>query len=521
MRRTYIAILLLIAVACFAQTQFTLLTGGSGRDEAYSLDCFSDGSYLMTGRTFSFGAGHTDIIVTKYSPIGTCEWAKVMGGEYADIGFSVEVTSDGGFIVAGRSQNFGMSYMGIFIAKFSSTATLEWAKGVHASYYEYCYKISQTSDNGFIIVGNVRSHGAGGDECALLKFSSTGNLEWAKAIGSPGDDQSYDGVVTSDGGYIITGSTDNYGAGDNDILVVKLDNTYGIEWSKAIGGTGDDFAEGIKQTSDNGFVIAGYSDTYGAGSLDILTLKLNSTGDLLWATSTGGTEDDLATSIIEASDGNIYTAGGTESYGAGDRDLVLLKHSSTGSFVWAKTVGGSGDDEAADIIETSDGGFALTGESQISSTEMLLVKFDASGENCMSFDITPATITLTDSLTVTSVTPAIESYTPTIIDTSDAEVPAITLIDTMLCDNLGITEEDFLPTDIYIETNPNPFNSSVSITAPENAGVEIFDIEGRKIGELAGGEQVWQPDENLGSGVYLVRATVGDETTSKRIVYLK
>ncbi len=542
-------LLIFLAAVCFGQTQFTKMAGGESRDEANSMTLTADGGFALTGRTYSFGAGYRDIIVAKFTSEGVVDWAKVYGGEYNEVGYSIIQTSDGGLLIAGNSENFGMSYNGMFLMKLSSTGVIEWAKGVSASYYEYGYSALETGDGSHMIAGNTGTHGPGGDNFYLASFTSAGVLNWLKAIGASGDDDLSKAIPTSDGGIAIVGYTDSYGAGGWDMIIVKLNSSFNVAWAKTIGGSGEDFGANIVQTSDGGFGITGYTDSYGAGVNDVVIAKLSSTGDLEWAASLGGTLEDYGHDITQAGDGGLLVTGSTESYGVGDDDVILAKFTSAGAFSWANTVGNYNEDCGQSIKTTSDGGCAVAGYSNFyaSSFDLSLIKYDATGENCMSSAISPTIVDLTDSLTVASAAFTEEAVSRPILDVGDSvEVVTATLADTMLCDNIGIFEDNRLPNDMIITAHPNPFNSAVTITAPEGAEIEILDVSGRHISVISSegfmpdekspadrgkispfgrndsqNKFIWQPNENLGSGVYLIRIEQDGRTYTKPVVYVK
>jgi uncharacterized delta-60 repeat protein len=202
-----------------------------------------------------------------------------------------------------------------------------------------------------------------GCNCALVQHASAASLYWAKTYGGIGDDNASCIQQTSDGGYVVSGYTDSFGAGEGDFWVLKLDLNGAIEWQKTYGGTGNDQAWCIQQTNDGGYVVAGETDSFGAGLLDIWILKLTSTGSVTWQKTYGGANNDHLRSIQQTSDGGYIVGGDTYSFGAGDVDAWILKLASNGSVIWQKTYGGSGYDWASAVQETSDGGYMVAGDS--------------------------------------------------------------------------------------------------------------------------------------------------------------
>ena len=299
-----------------------------------------------------------------------------------------------------------------------------------------------------------------------------------------------------------------------------MDSAYTIEWAKTIGGVGDDYGNKIIETSDGGYAITGNTDGFGAGSNELMAVKLGSTGALEWAACIGGTSDDYGKSLIEKTDGNLIIVGTTDSYGAGDLDAFILELSSTGSMEWAKTLGDNDYDSGYDIVPAGDG-FAITGiYKDYPNMGILLAKFDGAGQNCIEAMASPSFLDITDSVATSAASLTEESYIPEIIDTVPAVMDTMPT-DTILCHNTGIEEQSIRPVDLAITAHPNPFNSAVAISTPANARVGIFDINGKQVTQIPSGDQAWHPDEEIGSGIYFISAHYGNSEARERIIYLK
>ncbi len=166
---------------------------------------------------------------------------------------------------------------------------------------------------------------------------ATTNSTFAKTIGGSSDDGAYSIIQNSDGGYVIAGRTRSFGAGYSDIYVVKLDSSGNVQWTKTIGGSSDDKAYSIIQSSDGGYVVAGRTRSFGAG-WDIYVVKLDSSGNVQWTKTIGGSSDDKAYSIIQSSDGGYVVAGWTRSFGAGGRDFYVVKMDANGNVCFSKNI---------------------------------------------------------------------------------------------------------------------------------------------------------------------------------------
>jgi hypothetical protein len=150
-----------------------------------------------------------------------------------------------------------------------------------------------------------------------VKIDGSGNVQWTKTIGGSSDDFAYSIIQSSDGGYVVAGETNSFGAGSSDFWVVKLDSSGNVVWTKTIGWSSGDYANSIIQSSDGGYVVAGYTWSFGAGGPDFYVVKLDSSGNVIWTKTIGGSDHDEAYSIIQSSDGGYVVAGYTESFGAG------------------------------------------------------------------------------------------------------------------------------------------------------------------------------------------------------------
>jgi hypothetical protein len=213
---------------------------------------------------------------------------------------------------------------------------------------------------------------------------------WSTTYGGPGDDWANSIIQTSDGGYALVGVTSPIDQSYYDSLLVRTDSAGNMQWNKTYGGTGDNELYSIVQTSDGGYALAGTTDSFGAGNLDFWLVKTDSVGNVQWNWTYGGAGIDVANSIVQTSDGGYALAGFTDSYGAGSYDFWLVKVDSAGVMQWNATYGegprgygGSGVQKAYSIIQTNDGGYALTGyfnyPVRIPNRVFWLVKTDLSG----------------------------------------------------------------------------------------------------------------------------------------------
>ena len=353
--------------------------GGSYDDCARSVKQTTDGGYIVAGYTRSFGADY-DAYILKLNSDGSLAWQETLGGNYVDYAYSIQQTTDGGYIVAGGTTTFGFGYVDAYVLKLNSDGNLAWQKTFGGYGEDQAYSIQQTTDSGYIVAGYTRSFGAGGYDVYILKLNSDGNLEWQKTFGGEGEDQAYSIQETTDGGYIVAGYTNSFGAGGYDVYVLKLNSDGSLAWQKTFGGNNEDYAYSIQQTTDGGYIVAGYTWSFGAGyNADVYVLKLNSDGSLAWQKRFGGSGDDQAYSIQETTDGGHIIAGSTGS------DIYILKLDSNENLAWQKTFGGSDWDYAYSIQQTTDGGYIVAGNTYSFGnvsyySDVYILKLDSNGE---------------------------------------------------------------------------------------------------------------------------------------------
>ncbi len=223
---------------------------------------------------------------------------------------------------------------------------------------ETAHSIIRTIDGGYAAAGWSSSFGAGSRDFYIVNLYQDGTLKRSKTVGGTGNERAYSIIQTTDGGYIAAGYTASFGAGYRDIYFVKLDASGTLQWSEAVGGIDDDEVYSIIQTTDGSYVAVGYTNSFGAGNYDIYIVKLDSSGMLQWSKTIGGTDDDRAFSIIQTTDGGYALAGYISFFGA---DIYIVKLDASGSVQWSTTVGGTDGEAAYSIIQTSDGGYAVTG----------------------------------------------------------------------------------------------------------------------------------------------------------------
>jgi len=354
--------------------------GGSLEEHGNSGSQTDDGGFIITGYTFSYGVGNSDIWLIKTDALGDEEWNRTFGGSDWDYGNSVSTTYDGGFVITGSTQSYGAaSYSIVRLIKTDTNGNEEWDKTFTLGSRSNGYSVSPSDDGGFIITGYVvwGNH----SDVLLIKTDANGNEEWNKTFGGSDDDWGYSVYQTDDGGFIITGQTSSGSSGYDNVWLIKTDAYGNEEWNKTFGGSYDVFGRSGAQTDDGGYIITGNTYSFGAGESDVWLIKTDSQGNEEWNRTFGASEGDYGFSVSQSEDGGFIITGLTNSYGAGEQDVWLIKTDAYGNEEWNRTFGGSDNERGISVSNTYDGGFIITGwtGSYGAGEDVWLIKTDDEG----------------------------------------------------------------------------------------------------------------------------------------------
>ena len=356
-----------LATANSPIVQWQKTLGGWGWDEAHAIRQSSDGGYIIVGHTYSYGEGKCDIYLVKTDSSGNMQWQRTFGGSSWDWGTSVQQTSDTGYIITGTTDQSN-----ICLIKTDSDGKRQWQK----TFTGRGYSVQQTPDGGYIIAGECWLCGAGDWDVYLIKTDSDGDTQWERTFGGTNWDWPLSVQQTTDGGYILAGYTRSFGAGSSDVYLIKTDSNGNMQWQKAFGGSESDHGYSVQQTRDGGYIITGYTDSFGQGYRNVYLIKTDATGNAQWEKVYGGNPDEYGRSVQQTIDGGYIVAGESKPADT-TSDVYLFKTDSKGNVEWEKIFGGAEDDVAWSVQQTVDGEYIVAGYTRsygAGSSDVYLIK---------------------------------------------------------------------------------------------------------------------------------------------------
>jgi hypothetical protein len=359
-------ILIMICGVILAQkpdTAWTKTYGGSDDDFARSIVQTDDGGFAIAGYT-GIMPDNFDIYLIKIDSTGGLEWQTTYGGKQWDTGSAVEQCRDSGFIIAGYTQSFGKGWHDIYVVRTDRKGNLLWQKTFGGSNEDGASSVLETIDGGFIIAGETMSFGSGDYDVFVIKIDAEGNLLWTNTIGGADCDGCQSIQQTYDGGFIMVGDTKSSGEGWHDVNLIKLDARGKVCWSRTYGGNDFDYGEAVRETKDRGFIVVGWTRSFGAGLSDVYLIKTDRHGSPLWTRTYGGPQHDFGFNIEQTFDGGYLIIGDTKSYGSGWYDVYVIRTDEYGDTLWTKTYGGTQPDEGFALHPTKDGGYLIGGNSK-------------------------------------------------------------------------------------------------------------------------------------------------------------
>ncbi len=369
-----------------AGTNWARLYGATMGSQFSAVRETTDGGFIVVGTAESFGAGGSGVWCLKLDASGDIVWQKTYGGANSDSAAAVEVTSDGGYLLVGRTKSFGAGNDDGWCLRIDASGNVLWQKTYGGAKSDGFNAVRVTSDGGFIVVGITDSFTWDGwlGDVWCLKLDASGNILWQKSYGSRSkdDEWAFDVGTASDGGYIVVAATSSGGAGWFDAWVLKLDAGGSMLWDKTYGGAMDDMLFDLAgTTADGGCILTGFASfnsQTGEGG-EGWCIKLDAVGNIVWENTYDGAPQDACLTA----DGGCLLAGVTFASGAGGADGYCAKLDSFGNVAWQKTYGGTNTDWVTGADMTADGGYVLAGYTYnfgVSTYASWCLKISATGD---------------------------------------------------------------------------------------------------------------------------------------------
>ncbi|MCX7862437.1 MAG: immunoglobulin domain-containing protein [Bacteroidales bacterium] len=365
-----------------------MILGGPLDDLGNKIITTSDNGFLIVGQSNSF-SNNNDIFIIKLNQNFLVQWKKTLGTILSDIGYAVIENSNKEFIIAGITNFNTAGIEDVLLLKIDSIGNLIWAKSVGGTNTEayagiVFNHIIKTNDNNYAYISVTQSYGSGLYDAYFIQFDDNGNILSSKAIGRGYYEYLYSFVQTSTNDFYFSGNAWILGSGQqDDIYLVKTDNSANLIWSKKINGPQREIGFKIITTTDNGFAVTGYTTSFGSGDRDIFLLKLTSSGTVDWIKSYGLNNIEEARDIVQTPDGGYAILGFTKSVGNGGEDILLIKTSSIGNLEWAKCIGKNNDERGVSMVIKNNEVVVLgNSNSYYNNYDIILAKFDLSGNSC-------------------------------------------------------------------------------------------------------------------------------------------
>lgn len=299
--------------------------------------------------------------------MGNEQWSKAIGGYKIDWVTSIKLVNDNGFIACGSTFSYCCGRRSVYLIRLDSLGNVKWEKSYCREGDDRGMCVMVNNANEYVICGERTIDDTNGQDVLLLKTDHKGNVIWERTFSGKDLECGSNVIQTKDNGYIIGGYTQSFGSGKKDILLIKTDSKGNQVWRKTFGGSGEEFihgTSGLIQSSDGGFVICGVTTSFGAGKADYYIIKISHQGETLWQKYFGGNNDEDPLSIIEVATGDFVIAGYTKSFGAGDRDIYIIKINSKGKEKWSEILGGPEFDCAICIQAINKDEYVICGETK-------------------------------------------------------------------------------------------------------------------------------------------------------------
>ena len=444
-----------------------------------------------------------------------------------DYCFSIVETSDQGFICGGWSGVEDTLYKAMLV-KTGVNGQPIWSR-TYGRHHQIT-SVVQNPDGSYVVGGQVTTGGSG--DFWMMKVTAAGDSVWSHTFGGGEYDTPYGMVRTVDGGYALFGNTNSFGAGGQDMWLVKTDANGGGLWSQTYGSDGYENGYRIAPMSDGGFVLCGSTDSLAVwGEQDAWLVRTDAFGDTLWTSAFGGQFGDFVFSAEQTPDGGVIAGGATVPFDGADPDYFVVKTDANGNGMWTRSFGGDGDDECLQVRVLADGGYILSGATETAGTDyyqLWIIRLNADGDSLWSRVLRSDTNNVSYCGTLTSD----GGY---VLGGLQQRAPAWDY--DMMITKLGpiplAADDPFIlpPSSFVLSAYPNPFNPSTSIryslSRDDVVTLSVYDVNGRLVQTLldrtmpAGEHSLNFDAGQLPSGLYIARLQSKTATASHKLMLVK
>ncbi len=455
-------------------------------------------------------------------------WEHAYGGVAEDIVYAVQEIPGGGYVFAGYTSSFGAGGRDGYLIRTDADGDTLWTRTYGGSLNDATWSIELTPDDGFVMAGETASYGHGGTDVYLVRTDADGDTLWTRTYGDLGDDTGNAIARTREGGYAIAGRGWNMSTGNVDVYLVIVDAWGNLLSTHYYGQSGWDVALDLEATAEGGFILGGATNSFGAGGFDQYLIKTDAGGDTLWTRTYGGEEDEWCHGLTQTRDWGYVLAGNTMSFSVGDFDAYAVRTTALGDTLWTRVYGGPYRNDFNAVAETPDGGFVRAGDRADPSAAVAWgVRMGADGDTLWTHNYGRGGVYNLDSpgdLSVTS--------DGSFVLAGLSERPGTSMYDAWILKIRDDFQNLLLTGSVApLRVSPNPCRATTTISAHfTNAchtAVSVYGLQGEKIGTVFDGPVeagtrafTWNFGQHT-TGIFFFKLTNGARTLTRKVTLVE
>jgi len=369
-------VVLAAAGAAGGEAYWIATLGASSADFAQAIDVDNLGNVYICGTHDTGGSAGEDISLAKYNDSGLLQWQRQLGGTSNDEGHGLAVDGSGNCCITGRDSSSTGNPSDRIVAKYNTSGAIQWQRGFGQGADEKGLAVVVDSSGNVYVTGNTKDPSDGNNKAFIAKYNSSGTIQWQRQLSGSGSEIGNGIALDSSNNAYVVLSTNSQGSGSSDAVIAKYNSSGTIQWQRILGGSGSDLPYGVSIDSSGNAYIIGYTRSEGPGSAAWLIAKYNTSGDIQWQRTFGGSGFDIGNGVDVDSSGNVYVAG---NLGPGSAHAVaIVKYNSSGTIQWQRSLVVSGGYPQISGIVVSDDNVYVAGRTG-SPSSMLIAKFPSDG----------------------------------------------------------------------------------------------------------------------------------------------